>query len=516
LLFRCVVYLFFSLQPLAPGLTRASGPGTGSADFLKIPVGARETSLGGAFTAVADNANAVYYNPAGLGLLQNPEISFTHNKFVEGISQQWFAAAYPYKTGAFGLGINYLSVSPFDAYDNADNPTGSVSAYDAAAYLSWGGRSPLDYKFLRSVSYGASAKYISEKLAAQTGTGYGLDLGFLAETRLENLRFGFNVENAVSTEIKFIEAGARPPLRFKTGVMYEIRSSAVSAARFALDYVFPADRPGYLAAGMEHNFYDALTVRMGYSSFGDISNGFNFGLGFDLDRYIGRSISVDYSFGATYAFGEIHKLGVTYKFGPRRISGASAARPAAPASVPADGKTNTAVSTAAVRLTPEETPISHYIDTFNTGSLYQKRSVVPELGVRGGNDSFKLLLTILKDDNPVIVTDAISVLAGFNDLRVIEPFIALFKVKNVNIRLAALSGLSRYKDDRVLKALEGLLGDKAPAVRSRAAGALGKWGDAGAAESLQAALKKEKVGKVQRAIIAALKKLDTGVPGDEQ
>ena len=114
------------------------------------------------------------------------------------------------------------------------------------------------------------------------------------------------------------------------------------------------------------------------------------------------------------------------------------------------------------------------------------------------------------------MTDAVSTLSGFNDLRVIEPFIALFKVKNVNIRLAALSGLARYKYERVLKAVEELLGDKAPVLRSRAAGVLGKWGDAGAVESLQAALKKEKAGKVQRAIIAALKKLDTGVPGDEQ
>lgn len=442
-----------------------------------------------------------------LGLLQNPEASFTHNKFVEGVAQQWLAAAYPYKTGAFGLGVNYLSVSPFVAYDNADNPTGSVSAYDMAAYLSWGGRSPLNYKFLRSVSYGVSAKYISGKLAAETGTGYGLDLGFLAATVVENLRFGFNIENAVSTKIKFIADGARPPLRFKTGVMYEIRSSAISAARFALDCVFSADRPGYIAAGMEHNFYDAFAVRMGYSAFGDISNGFNFGLGFDLSRYIGRSISADYSFGATYAFGEIHKLGVTCKFGSRR--------PAAPASVPADGKMMPTVSMETVRCPPKETPIAYYVDMLNTGSLYQKRRAVAELGERGGDDSFGLLLTLLKDDDFVIVSDAVSVLAGFNDLRVIEPFIALFAVRNVNIRLAALSGLARYKDERVLKALEGLLADRSPAVRSRAAGILGKWGDAGAVESLQAALKKEKVSKVQRAIIGALKKLDTGVPGDD-
>ncbi|MDP2864750.1 MAG: PorV/PorQ family protein, partial [Elusimicrobiota bacterium] len=469
----CHALLFLSLilYPLICIPVYAAGPGTGSANFLKIPVGARETALGGAFTAVADNANSVYYNPAGLSLLEKPEVSFTYNKYVDGVSQQWLAAAHPYKSGAFGLGVNYLSVSPFDAYDNADNPTGSVSAYDMAMYFSWGARLPLASRFLKSVSYGASLKYISEKLDTEKGTGYGLDLGFLAVTAVENLRFGFNVENAVSTRIKFIEAGARPPLKFKTGAIYEIRSSVSPiTARFSLDYVFWNDRPGYMAVGMENLFYDAFAVRLGYNGFGDISNGLNFGLGFDLSGYTGRNISVDYSYGATYAFGDIHKLGVTYKFGRPAVGRTAAPAAFHPNPVVAGAGPVLAepvVSTAAAGLAPKETPIDYYINTLNTGSLEQKRAALAELGERGGNDSFNLLLALLKDDNPSIVLAAVSALSGFNDQRVIEPLIALFNIKNVNIRLAA-------------------------------AGVLGKYGGARAVEALQAALKKEKVKKVRR------------------
>jgi hypothetical protein len=304
-----------SLVVLIFNTVHASGPGTGAANFLKIPVGAMETSLGGAFTAVADNANAVYYNPAGLGFLQNSEISFSQNNFIEGMSQQWLAAAYPYKSGAFGFGVNYLSVSAFDAYDNNDTPTGSVSAYDMAVYLSWGGRLPLDNNILRTVSYGAGAKYISGKLDTDSGTGYGLDLGLIAATAIKHLRFGVNIANAASTRIKFIKTGGKLPLTCKGGAMYELRTSAISAARFTLDYIFLSDRIGYIAVGMEHSLYDIFAVRIGNSSYSDISNGLNLGLGFNLSKYVGRNISVDYSYGATYAFGDIHKLGVTYKFG---------------------------------------------------------------------------------------------------------------------------------------------------------------------------------------------------------
>ncbi|HAT71424.1 MAG TPA: hypothetical protein DCS63_01235 [Elusimicrobia bacterium] len=467
------LFLFLGFLPVLAGSVYAAGPGTGAANFLKIPVGARETSLGGAFTAVADNANAVYYNPAGLSLLQNPEISFTQNKYVEGISQQWLAAAYPYRSGAFGLGFNYLSVPAFDAYDGADNRTGAVAASDMALYLSWGGRLPLNYKFLRSVSYGASVKYIAQELDTEKGTGYGLDLGLLATTPVENLRFGLEAENAVSSKIKFIEDGAAPSLRFKAGAMYEVSSSVSQVAgRYSLDYVVQDGGAGYIAVGVEQCFYDAYTARLGYSAFGDITSGLSFGLGYDLFRHTGRSVSVDYAYGGTYAFGDIHKLGVTYKFGrtaPRPAHKAPAVRPV----LAAAEEIKKAPAADQPVIQAKKMPLSYYLDTLKIGSSSRRRAAVAELGARGGEDSLDLLLTLLKDEDPVIATAAIAAAAGLNDPRVIEPLIALLEAKNVDVRLEAVTELRRYKDPRVVKALKARLGDPSAEVRSRAASVLG-------------------------------------------
>lgn len=479
-------YGFFSLFLLTPIPVYASGPGTGAADFLKIPVGARETSLGGALTAAADNASSVYYNPAGLALLQNPEISLTQNKFVEGITQQWFASAYPYRSGAFGLGVNYLSIPPFAAYDSSDHRTGSVSAYSMAMYLAYGGSLPLDYRFLQALSYGASLKYISERLDTEKGRGYGLDLGLLAVTAIEDLRFGAGVENAASSRIVFIERGARPPVKFRTGAMYKFRLSNELATQLSLDYAFWSDRPGYVSAGMENLLNDEFAVRIGYSAFSDISNGLNFGLGFDSSRYTGRSISVDYSFGATYDFGDIHKLSVAYKFGaprPGRAKAQAVSYDSAPGS-------------------------SYYIETLSKGNPAQKRAILARLRQWGGEELFNLLLAMLKDEDPALVMDAMSALSSFNNRRVIPPFIALLDSKNTDIRLAAVSKLARFRDDTVLNALERSLGDKAPEVRGRAAGVLMKWGDPRAVKSLRAAFRKEKVKSARDAMMNALKQLD--------
>ena len=46
-----------------------SATGTTGAQFLRICPGARPAALGGAFTAVTDDANAVAYNPASISFM---------------------------------------------------------------------------------------------------------------------------------------------------------------------------------------------------------------------------------------------------------------------------------------------------------------------------------------------------------------------------------------------------------------------------------------------------------------
>ena len=43
-------------------------------EFLKIPVGPRAIAMGGAFTAVADDATSPYWNPAGMVYLPYREV----------------------------------------------------------------------------------------------------------------------------------------------------------------------------------------------------------------------------------------------------------------------------------------------------------------------------------------------------------------------------------------------------------------------------------------------------------
>ncbi len=73
--------------------------GTTGAQFLELGVSARAMGMAEAFTAVADDISAVYYNPAGLTSLYGKEAGFTYIKMPADIS---------YTFGAIGLPLESI------------------------------------------------------------------------------------------------------------------------------------------------------------------------------------------------------------------------------------------------------------------------------------------------------------------------------------------------------------------------------------------------------------------------
>jgi hypothetical protein len=85
-------------------------------EFLKIPVGARAVGMGGAFTAVADDATAPWWNPAGLIYLPYREVIPQHaEKFGKLVNHDYLGSVLPLggpssKQSALGLGLIRLAV----------------------------------------------------------------------------------------------------------------------------------------------------------------------------------------------------------------------------------------------------------------------------------------------------------------------------------------------------------------------------------------------------------------------
>ena len=72
-----------------------SGPEAGRENLFLLGVDARALGMGGAYVSVTDGASSVFWNPAGLALLDKGEGSFMHVSLWEKTVYDFTGLAYP-------------------------------------------------------------------------------------------------------------------------------------------------------------------------------------------------------------------------------------------------------------------------------------------------------------------------------------------------------------------------------------------------------------------------------------
>jgi hypothetical protein len=94
-----VIFIFLSIVTLISNIVEAA--------FENSSLSVRAEGMGGAFTAIADDAGAIYYNPAGLAQITLQEISFlyTHPFNLSELEQNLINFVQPIKKG--GRGFSY-------------------------------------------------------------------------------------------------------------------------------------------------------------------------------------------------------------------------------------------------------------------------------------------------------------------------------------------------------------------------------------------------------------------------
>lgn len=225
------------------------------ANFLKIGVGARAIGMGSAYTAVADDATAIYWNPAGLSRLSKRELSFMHSEWLLGTKYDFMGYAHPAPWGVVGLGITRLSVGGLEGRNSAREVTGGFSTADTAYIIGFG--RPLSPQS----SFGVNFKYLTSQLGSDSASTFALDLGVTHKLDGRPVSLGVSVQN-IGPGMKFISQRDPLPLSLAVGGMYQMSGVGV-----ALDLKYePYDHKLSVGVGTEYTVFSILSLRTGYAS----------------------------------------------------------------------------------------------------------------------------------------------------------------------------------------------------------------------------------------------------------
>ncbi|MGH7455068.1 MAG: hypothetical protein ACRENG_27180, partial [bacterium] len=179
---RTTLILINVLFPLS---TAAFGQqiGTTAAQFLKLAPNARAAGMGHAFTGLADDVNAMYWNPGGLGFLNRYELGISgQNLFGELLHLTLFGAntrrMFGTERATIGIGLIYLGATQDiqSTENNREAAVGSGEVNSLALLVPFGYR--LD-PISKNVALGINYKLVRNKLADFSATAHGADLGVL-------------------------------------------------------------------------------------------------------------------------------------------------------------------------------------------------------------------------------------------------------------------------------------------------------------------------------------------------
>ncbi len=303
--------------------------GSTSMQFLHVMPVARATAMGDAYTVWASGADAVYWNPAGVALIDGQGFSSTYIKWIFDTRQGALSYATPIGSiGSFGAQIQYIDYGEFEEtslqrpyIQNPDEPGMTGNTFHPFAYV-------VGLTYARSLtdkfSTGITVKYVHESLfdgqaistavdAAGTtetvntwGSGVLFDFGIHYNTNFRTIQLGASVQN-FGSDIKYGKESNAVPLLFRLGIAADLIGRDALLAQqsdnrvsVALELFQPNDYAQQQHIGLEYEFMGTFALRAGYK-FNYDSEGLTVGGG--IKQTISSvKLALDYSYGSLGAY----------------------------------------------------------------------------------------------------------------------------------------------------------------------------------------------------------------------
>lgn len=303
------------LLAMVPGSARAAQEfekvGTIGGQFLKIGVGARAQAMGGAFVSVADDASAVYWNPAGIARISRSVVNVNHLSYLAGISFSQLGAVFDvgFLPGKVAVNARALYMDEM-IKRTVFRPEGTGQSFDAgdlAVGLTYG------RSFTDKFSAGISANYVQSTLATYTESAYTFDFGTLYDTGYRSLRIGMSIQN-IGSDMQFIEDTVKMPTVFRVGMSMNLYESDAHLLMMAGEFSHPPDNKERASWGAEYGFKEFFFARGGYQFRYDLES-YSAGLGFKVATGLNSESRIDYAYTDMNEINSaVHRLSIDFRF----------------------------------------------------------------------------------------------------------------------------------------------------------------------------------------------------------
>ncbi|NOZ61648.1 MAG: PorV/PorQ family protein [Calditrichaeota bacterium] len=308
--------------------------GTTAANFLKLEVGARAVALAGAFTALANDATALHWNPAGIAFSNQMKAIYSNTNLYAGIRHQFLGIIFPFSANYFGVSFNYVDIGKIERTTEFD-PEGTglfFQNFSMAVGLSYA-RVLTD-----RITFGVTARWVHEQIWQEKADGVSGDIGLIFTPGLTGLRLGMSITNfgpsmamnsgplqtfyyaplpdQPGTGNRNLEAQLQVmdyalPISFQMGVAFDIAGAESvilpnpsNRVSFILEINDSFDNPMRAKWAMEYEWRKILALRMGYKQNYDLGE-FTWGGGLKIP-FRNMDLRFDYAMAQYGDLGNVH------------------------------------------------------------------------------------------------------------------------------------------------------------------------------------------------------------------
>lgn len=294
--------------------------GTTAAPFLGIAAGPRAVGMGGAFTAVADDPSALYWNPAGISRTGETAFLLEHTDYLVGTSFNYFAGVVALdQDDAIGLGVTDLDYGS-DLVTTVSEPMGTGETWSAS---DWAVGLTYARNLTDRFSIGGTAKMIMQNIWHESATGWALDAGVLYITPFNDMKIGMEIAN-FGTEMslggsdllvsydpapsmggnnknipaEYLTNSYPLPLFFRVGLAMDVIHSQSNRLTLAADAVHPSNELQSMNVGAEYAYDNLLFLRAGYKSLflPNSQEGLTLGVGIRYEVTMHLTVKLDYGY----------------------------------------------------------------------------------------------------------------------------------------------------------------------------------------------------------------------------